>query len=258
MKNVSSKVAEACVLSLSLLCLLPSCGTQIQMTEAVPAKVNLGRDTTMYINGNSDGDRGIAAAIRDKLAADGYYKLPGQGGSIRSAYMVISGTGVEIDKPTGIPLLSSTIDISNGNQNVYHRNYANALTNNEGSALRAVDTISRTVVHDISPHEKNLYVRVRGSKENPSVELGAKACAAGNWEQGEVYAKEALQQKPDDPEALFLMGVIERKKMNYAQSTAYFTKADTIKPSGKYKKAISKNKVMEQNDKYTMQQLAGE
>ena len=258
MKKTSLKAIRACVSSLALLCFLSSCGTQIQMTEAIPAKVNLGRNTTMYINGNNNNDRGIAAAIRDKLAVDGYYKLPGQGGLTRSAYMFISRTGVEADRATGIPLLSSTIDISNGNQNVYHRNYADTLTNTEGSVLRAIDTISKTVVHDISPHEKNLYVRVRGSKENPSVELGAKACAAGNWEQGEAYAKEALQQKPDDPEALFLMGVIERKKMNYAQSTAYFTKADTIKPSGKYKKAISKNKVMEQNDKYTMQQLAGE
>lgn len=252
------KTAQKCIVASTLLCVLSSCGTQIQMTEAIPAKVNLGRNTTMYINGNSRNDREIAAAIRGKLAADGYYKLSGQGGSPRSAYMFISRTGVEVDRTTRLPLLSADIDISNGSQNVYHRNYAYTLTNTEGSALRAIDMISKTVVHDISPHEKDLYVRVRGSKENPNVELGAKACKAGNWKQGEAYAKQALQQKPDDPEALFLMGVIERRKMNYALSSAYFTKADTIKPSGKYKKAISKNKVMEQNDKYTMQQLSGE
>ena len=159
------------------------------MTEAIPAKVNLGRNTTMYINGNNNNDRGIAAAIRDKLAVDGYYKLPGQGGLTRSAYMFISRTGVEADRATGIPLLSSTIDISNGNQNVYHRNYADTLTNTEGSVLRAIDTISKTVVHDISPHEKNLYVRVRGSKENPSVELGKRT-------QGKLSSRSQMIPRP--------------------------------------------------------------
>ena len=154
--------------------------------------------------------------------------------------------------------LKTDVRILTGGQNLYHRGFlrGNLLKNEKLDYV--VDEISTTVVHDISPHEEDLYVRVRGSKENPSVELGAKACKAGNWAQGEAYAKQALQQKPDDPEALFLMGVIERKKMNYAQSTAYFTRALAVKPSGKYRKAISKNKVMEQNDKYTMQQLAGE
>lgn len=250
---------KASILSLSLLCFLSSCGTQIQMTEAVPAKVNFGRDTTMYIRSINSLDSRIAEEIGRKLTEDGYYKLPMQRISDREAYMTISDT--KLVPKSGYPdhfQLKTDVRIFTGGQNLYHRGFLRGNLLKNEKIDHVVDEISTDVVHDISPHEKDLYVRVRGSKENPSVELGAKACKAGNWKQGEAYARQALQQKPDDPEALFLMGVIERKKMNYALSSVYFTKADTIKPSGKYKKAISKNKVMEQNDKYTMQQLAGE
>ncbi len=229
------------------------------MTEAVPAKVNFGRDTTMYIRSINSLDSRIAEEIGRKLTEDGYYKLPMQRISDREAYMTISDT--KLVPKSGYPdhfQLKTDVRIFTGGQNLYHRGFLRGNLLKNEKIDHVVDEISTDVVHDISPHEKDLYVRVRGSKENPSVELGAKACKAGNWKQGEAYARQALQQKPDDPEALFLMGVIERKKMNYALSSVYFTKADTIKPSGKYKKAISKNKVMEQNDKYTMQQLAGE
>ncbi len=257
MKKLSLKTIGTCVLSLSLLCLMASCGTQIQMTEAIPAKVNFGRDTTMYIGSINSLDSRIAGEIGRKLTEDGYYKLPMQRISDREAYMTISGTKL-VPKESNYFQLKTHVSIYAGGQNLYQRSFLRGkLLKNEKLDFD-IDEISTDVVHDISPHEKDLYVRVRGSKENPSVELGAKACKAGNWAQGEAYAKQALQQKPDDPEALFLMGVIERKKMNYAQSTAYFTRALAVKPSGKYRKAISKNKVMEQNDKYTMQQLAGE
>ena len=171
--------------------------------------------------------------------------------------MVISSTRLEPLDSNYFQLKTSAGIYASG-RTLYFRGFSRGKLLNNEKIDRVVDEISTAVVHDISPHEDDLSVRVRGSKENSSVALGAKACKAGNWEQGEAYAKQALQWKPDDPEALFLMGVIERKKMNYAQSTAYFTKADTIKPSGKYKKAISKNKIKEQNDKYTVQQLSGE
>lgn len=245
------------ILSFLLLFLLSSCGTQIQITEAIPAKVNLGRDTTIYIDSYDNMGSRIAREISRKLAEDGYYKLPRQGVSAREVLMVISSTRLE-PLDSNYFRLKTSVGIYASGRTLYFRGFSRGKLLNNEKIDRVVDEISTAVVHDISPHEEDLSVRVRGSKENPSVELGATACKAGNWEQGEAYAKQALQRKPDDPEALFLMGVIERKKMNYAQSTVYFTKADTIKPSGKYKKAISKNNVMEQNDKYTMQQLSSE
>ena len=211
----------------------------------------------MYIDSYDNMGSRIAGEISRKLAEDGYYKLPMQSVSDREAHMVISSTRLApID--SNYFQLKTSVGIYASGRTLYFRGFSRGKLLKNEKIDRVVDGISTDVVHDISPHEEVLYVRVRGSKENPNVELGAKACKAGNWKQGEAYAKQALQQKPDDPEALFLMGVIERRKMNYALSSAYFTKADTIKPSGKYKKAISKNKVMEQNDKYTMQQLSGE
>ena len=245
------------ILSFLLLFLLSSCGIPIQIMETVPAKVNLGRNTTIYIDSYDNMGSRIAGEISRKLAEDGCYKPPRQRVSVREVLMLIASTRLE-PLDSNYFQLKTSVGIYASGRTLYFRGFSRGKLLKNEKIDRVVDEISTAVVHDISPHEEDLSVRVRGSKENPSVELGAKACKAGNWEQGEEYAKQALQRKPDDPEALFLMGVIERKKMNYVRSTAYFTKADTIKPSGKYKKAISKNKVMEHNDEYTMQQLSVE
>ena len=217
------------------------------MTGAVPVKVNMGRDTTIYIDSYDNLGSRIAGEISRKLAKNGYYKLPRQRVSNRGAYMVISSTRLEPSDSNYFQLKTS-VGIYASGRTLYFRGFSRGKLLKNEKIDRVVDEISTAVVYDICPHEEDLSVRVRSSKENPSVKLGAKACKASNWEQGEAYAKQALQQKPDDPEALFLMGAIERRKMNYAKSTAYFTKADTIRPSGKYKKAISKNKVMEHDD----------
>ncbi len=242
------------VLATALAAFLSSCGTQIQMTEAIPAKVNLGRGTTMNITCFNPLDKCVAAEIRKKIVADGFYMIPEQGITRGNAYMKIS-TDVEKERITGSSLLAAKIDISNGSQVVYHKEYLSTITES-GGVDSAAATIARTVMRDITPYEKNLYVRVKGSKKVPEVASGALACKAGNWEQGEAYAREALQKAPNDPEALFLMGVIERHKMNYTQSSLYFSKANAIKPSGKYKAAISKNKVMSINDQHVSQQLS--
>ena len=228
--------------------LVTSCGTQIQMTEAVPAKLNMARGSKVAIAYKGYLPDKVGDELLSLMTKDGYYTF-------------VSGNAdytISIQEHYGVVSTPSQYQVD-----FY------VLQGDRGAVLYTGRTpeetrvgiparLAKRIYETFAPHEKNLYVRVRGSKENPSVELGAKACQAGNWEQGEAYAKQALQQKPDDPEALFLMGVIERRKMNYALSTAYFARANTIKPSGKYKGAISKNKVMEQNDRYTMQQLAGE
>ena len=244
MNNLSRKTIKTGILSFLLLFLLSSCGTQIRMTEAIPAKVNLGRDTTIYIDSYDNMGSRIAGEISRKLAEDGYYKLPRQRVSAREVLMVISSTRLD-PLDSNYFQLETSVGIYASGRTLYFRGFSRGKLLNNEKIDRVVDEISTAVVHDISPHEEDLSVRVRGSQENPCVELGAKACKAGNWEKGEAYAKKALRQKPNDPEALFLMGVIERRKMNYAQSTAYFTRALAIKPSGKYRKAISKNKVME-------------
>ena len=199
------------ILSFLLLFLLSSCGTQIQMTEAVPAKVNLGRNTTICIDSYDNLGSRIAREISRKLSEDGYYKLPTQRVSDWEALMVISSTRLE-PLDSNYFQLKTSVGIYASGRTLYFRGFSRGKLLKNEEIDRVVDEISTAVVHDISPREEGLSVRVRGSKENSGVELGANTCKAGNWEQGEAYAKQALQRKPDDLEALFLMGVIERQK----------------------------------------------
>lgn len=251
MKQHYSKLVAACAAAL-----LASCGTQIQMTEAIPAKVNIGRGTTLVVNAPYR-DYGLKSAFQEKIMADGYYKLPGY--SADGPVAMLNIEDVETGRVNGLPYLSADARVATQYQTLYKKGYMSAPYQDSQGVLRydrASRNIAHNVMNDLTPHEKSIYVRVNGSKENPDVEKGALACRAGNWELGETHAKQALKVNPQDPEALFLMGIIERNKMHYARSTQYFKQADALKPSAKYKSAISKNAVMERNDKYVQQQLA--
>lgn len=235
--------------------ILSSCGTQIQMTEAIPAQVNLRRGTTLYVTSN---DAQLVRSFANKIATDGYYKQPGDGNITALAHMRIYDVNTQKDAQTGAASFSATTEVTSGYQRLYRERYRVSIPKDiQGHYYveDACDTYAKDVMEDLTPHEKNFYVRVSGNSKNPDIEKGALACKAGNWEQGEMHAKQAIQTNPEDPEAYFLLGIIERYKMNYAQSTQYFQKADSLKPSGKYKGAISKNKVMERNDQYVQQQL---
>lgn len=236
--------------------LLSSCGTQIQMTEAIPAKVNIGRGTTLIVDAPYS-NHGLKSAFQEKIMNDGYYKLAGYGATGPVALLNIEN--VETGTYSNMPYLAADVRVSTRYQTLYKKGYADSAYRDGQGIVHyegASRSIARSVMNDLTPHEKTLYVRVNGSKENPDVEKGALACRAGNWELGETHAKQAIKVDPQDPEAYFLLGVIERYKMNYALSSQYFQKADSLKPSSKYKNAIAKNAAMKQNDKYVQKQLA--
>ena len=99
-------------------------------------------------------------------------------------------------------------------------------------------------------------VGVDAVEGNPAVEQAAQACAAGNWEQGCSLAHAALQQNPDEPEACYMLGVIERNARNYTASDSWFRKANSLRPAGKYSGAIRDNahlQAAEQRARYQLE-----
>lgn len=237
---------------------LSSCGTQIQMTEAIPAKVCLGRGTTVYI-GSPYKDYGLERALTNKILSDGYYTLPGYSNASNSSVAHLSIRNIETGIYAGMHYLAADAHVYRHGSMVYNKGYVGTASQDPQSGKiyydNASKSIANSVMNDLTPHEKNFYVRVKGNSKNPDIERGALACRAGNWAQGEVYARQAININPQDAEAYFLLGVIERNKMNYNKSTQYFQKAYALKPHGKYQTAISKNRVMQQNDQYVQQQL---
>lgn len=234
--------------------LLSSCGTQIQMTEAVPAQVNLRRGTSININ-SSDSD--MVDAFRNRILRDGFYTLPTDG-STRFAYLTVRDITTKVDRQTKAATIAATTEVTSGGARLYRERYQVSVPRDyQGHyyVRDACDRYARDVMEDLTPHEKPLYVRVSGNSKNPDIEKGALACKAGNWELGEVHAKQAIQTDPQDPEAYYLMGLIERNKMNYTKSTQYFQKAYSLNTSSKYTTAISKNRSMEINDQHVQQQL---
>lgn len=234
---------------------LTSCGgTLIEMTETVPAKVNIGRNTALSIVAPYS-NYGLKSAFESKITEDGFYVLPGQA-SKGSA--TLSLENIERGYLYGAPYLAADVRILKNGQTLYKKGYiGTAFRDNQGKIQYggASRTIARTVMNDLTPREKAYSVLVDDARENPYVKQGAEACKVGNWAQGKAYALQALKTNPQEAEAYFLLGVIERNELNYSQSTQYFRKADAIKPSGKYKRYISENKGMEQNDNAVQAQL---
>ena len=234
--------------------MVSSCGTQIQMTEAIPAQVNLGRGTSICINStNSD----MVDAFTNRILRDGFYTLPTDS-STRFAYLTVRDIKTIVGSQSKAASIAATTEIKSGNMRLYRKRYQVSVRRDYQGHYYVQDACDRyagDVMEDLTPHEKPLYVRVSGNSKNPDIEKGALACKAGNWELGEVHAKQAIQTDPQDPEAYYLMGLIERNKMNYAESTQYFQKAYSLNASSKYTTAISKNRSMEINDQYVQQQL---
>lgn len=253
------KTIQKTLLIAAAAALFSSCGTSIQMTEAIPARVSLGRGTTIYINprpyNNTSAD--LERHINGKILHDGYYTLPGYANASRSNTALMN-INVSTGTSSGIPYLSADTYLYKYGRAVYSREFVSTgYKDNQGrihldSAKRS---IANKLMKDLTPHEKNFYVRVKGNSKNPDIDKGARACRAGNWELGEAHALQAIKVNPQDSEAYFLLGIIERQKLNYAKSSRYFQQAYSLKPYGKYQTAISKNKVMQQNDKYVQQQL---
>lgn len=242
---------------------LASCGVQIQMESAVPAQTNLGRGTMIGCepHGNNLSQK-LCYAIANRINQDGYYTIGSYNPGGRLVFLEIMNAQLKTTSGQNYSYtdLIATIRISDSvDRELYRATFKEDVDEDQYGNLYIDDacrTIARTVMLDLTPHAVTYREKISPNDENPSLELGAKACAAGNWDQGRHYAQQAINTNPNDPEAYYLMGLIERNALNYAQSTAYFEKAVSIEPKGKYKAAITKNASLAKNEEYVRQQLA--
>lgn len=251
------------VLSTAAALVLASCGVQIQMESAVPAEVNLGRGTMIACSphGNNVSQK-ICYAVANHIRQDGYYTLGSDNDGKPIAYMEVMNAQLETTQSGKYSYtdLIATIRFHDAvDRQLYRRSLKTDVDEDQYGNLYIDDacrTIARTIMLDLTPHSVTYKEKVSPNDENPSIELGAKACAAGNWEQGRSYAQQAIQANPNDAEAYYLMGLIERNALNYAQSTAMFEKANSIEQKGKYKAAIIKNATLSKNEENVRQQLS--
>ena len=243
---------------------LCSCGVQIQMETAVPAEVNLGKGTIITIplaSGTSDTDEhewGLNAAMQDAIVSDGYYKLE-ECPHPALNYVMMDVSDYMINRKEHYADFTSRVVVRNKyGQCLYNTTwdtYVNRDSNGKYDWNSAYREVASSTMLELTPHRMTYYERVSGDDENPCVELGASHCAIGEWAKGRSYAEESIKNNPNDPEAHYLMGLIERYYKNYQNSTACFEKAYSIDPKSKYRKAIEKNSTLARNEEVARQQL---
>lgn len=242
---------------------LASCGVQIQMENAEPAQTNLGRGTMIrFARPGNKISRKLCHAIANRIIQDGYYTIHSGNTGGRMVFLEIMNAKLKTTTSSNSSYtdLIATIRIRDYVDRELYRTRIKERVDEDSYDNLYVDdacrAIALTVMQDLTPHSVTYKEKVSPDDDNPSLELAAKACAAGNWEQGKQYAQQAITARPDDPEAYYLMGLIERNALNYAQSTAYFEKADSIDSESKYKAAIIKNATLATKDEHVRQQLS--
>lgn len=229
----------------------------------MPSKINVGKGARLGVIVTWDGDDSklkmtacheLRRSLQSALINSSYYTynhtLGGDDG-------YLSGHIREVETQSnnhGTNWLEMDITIEfkhYGRGTVYHRRRNQmALDYGRGYEIAAAcNSIAADVMSDIEPHLYTYYEKVKGRKENPAIELAAKACAAGNWSQGESYALDALKINPNEAEAHFVMGLVERNRSNWSASNSYFEKAANADPgNGKYRNAILRNSSLRRNE----------
>lgn len=270
--------------------LLTSCGTAIHMVESIPAKCDAGHGAGIVINcpgkpqlmaATTNRANDIRLAFSRRILSDGYYHVllsPPANSAAPWAALMVSNVK---DKP--LYEFSSHKKHAGGAQpNPDHELHADVEVYKNGTLAfshtyrikvhhvadpvmerlhdsynKAFEMLADEVMSDLTPHEHEYTMWIEGSDANPSVEQGAAACSAGDWVSGEALAKQAISVNPHDPEAYYLLGIIELHKKNYSQSTHFFEKANALRPDYKYSSAISDNKKKQRNDLEVQHQLSG-
>ncbi len=251
--------------------LLTACGIQIQLENAVPAEVHLGRgacvtvrDTThSHCPVNRDAARTLCRAFYHRLADDGYYSpAPWGGCGIGGAEIELTDTHVHHgDKgKSTTSRLCTTVEVNAGYRNLYRRHEDELLSQDSHGCYNiadAADSIARRTLRILTPHVATYSEYVEPNDQNPALEQGARACAAGNWRAGRSYAQQALEANPNEAEAYYLLGLIERYEQNYTQSDEMFRKAAALGNKSKYAKGIRGNANIQQNAATFRQQVGG-
>ena len=224
-----------------------SCGTQIQMTEAVPAKLNMARGSRVAIAYKGE----IPDQVGDKLLAlmtkDGYYTFV----SGNADYTIFIREHREFLAPSPC---QGDFCVQRGDEgNILY----NGTTSDYRWTLGPIESLAKEIYETFAPHEKEYKVRVSVDSKNQLLKQAVEQARKKNYAQARVLALASLQQFPKDPETYFLLAMTERSDSNFAKSNAYLKKALELKPvEDKYKAALHKNEVIQTNEANVISQLS--
>lgn len=249
---------------------LTSCsGTQIQLTEYVPAQFNMRRGATIGIGYKGSLSNKVAVELIRKIKQDGYYQL---------ASSVHAATDYDIylaDMPEKIN--SIHCDVTKGNTNTviysntmgqswgdignawkdFGKEFKSKFAGGVAPESRQEITLARKIYSLFAPHEQTYKERIETSSVNPDLEKAVLACKEQDWSTARTHTQSALQHYPQDAEAHFLMGLLERSESNFERSNEYFRRAQELAPDvKKYKSAIEKNNQMQKNETSVSNQLS--
>ena len=257
------------LLSVILLCaVLSACGIQIQLENAVPAEVNLGRGTRVEVRDatharsplNRKASRELCRAFRHQIAEDGYYEPVSWGGAevarieMRDTHVRFSGEGKH-----AAARLCTTVEVEVGYRNLYRSHedvYLSRDSDGHPALYDAPRDIARKTMKKLTPHVSIYCEYVDENEQNPALGQGARACAAGDWLLGRRLAQQALSVNPNEAEACFLLGLIERRDQNFAASDEMFREAAALGNKRKYTEAIRGNAAIQRNAAAYQLQLA--
>lgn len=231
---------------------LSSCATQVYLDRWEPAQVDLPRGTVLHVEPEAHEPLccELRRAFYQQIAADGYYRVYGNGPCARLRLHCVH---VHMEKPSAKDKhrdrfypkrVELKADVLCNFQRIYRRElseYVGCDYDDRPDWEATAEAVAADVMRDLTPHMVRYSMGVDEVESNPHVEQAAQACAAGNWEQGRALARAALKLNPNEAEACYVLGIIERNARNYTASDAWFSKAYKLKPEGKYMSALRGN-----------------
>ena len=147
--------------------------------------------------------------------------------------------------------LTATVQLELNGQIIYRR----TLSDTSYSDYADYDDVARDIVRDLVPRTVTYSVRIKPQDGNETLEQAAQACKHGDWLSGRSLAESSLQTHPNDPEAYYLLGIIERNERHFSASDSYFRKAAQIEPSSRYTNAIRDNAEIKAKEELARRQL---
>lgn len=245
---------------------LSSCATQVYLNKWEPAQVDLPRETQLRVDTTAlpTLDYELRRAFKQQIAADGFYSVYVYG---PHAEIHLHDIHVNIVRPSKDDKyrkhpypnrVDLTADVICNYQRIYRRAlsaYVGTNTNGDPDWEGTAEDIAEDVMRDLTPHVRRYSMGVDSVDNNPAVEMAAQACASGNWEQGRSLALSALQQNPNEAEACYVLGIIERNARNYPDSDSWFAKAHNMNPQSKYASALRENLQLQQDEARAQSQL---
>ena len=253
---------------------MSSCATQVYLNRWEPSQVDLARGSALRVLAEAHGPLRyeLKRAFQQQIAADGFYCVARHTGDadVRLHHVEVDmehppvddghhGDRHEREEHERVREVELTADVICNYQRIYRRECSALVSydiHGHPDWEAACESIAAKVMRDLTPHIVRYSVGVDAVEGNPAVEQAAQACAAGNWEQGRSLAHAALQQNPDEPEACYMLGVIERNARNYTASDSWFRKANSLRPASKYSGAIRDNahlQAAEQRARYQLE-----